>query len=79
MAAASQTDRPLNGSFLGNAPNGDGLNAESLEAIRHLREQVANGKEWGLAMLEAAGMWTQAVEEREGRIYVYLVGAEAFD
>ena len=79
MTAASQTDRPLDGSLLCNAPNGDGLNAESVEAIRHLREQVANGKEWGLALLEAAGMWTQAVEERDGRIYVYLVGEEAFD
>ena len=79
MAAASQTDRPLDGSLLHNAPNGDGLNVESVAAIRHLREQVANGKEWGLALLEAAGMWTQAVEERDGRIYVYLVGEEAFD
>lgn len=83
MTAASQTDRPPitpdSASPLHGVRNGHGLNAESAEAIRHLREQVCNGTDWGLALLEAAGMWTQAVEERDGRMYVYLVGEEAFD
>ena len=79
MTAASQTDRPAEGALLHDLQSGSGLNAESIEAIRHLREQVANGKDWGMALLEAAGMWSQATEERDGRIYVYLLGEEAFD
>ena len=56
-----------------------GLSPESADAIRRLKEQVAQGKDWGIALLEAAGMWNQAIEELDGRIYVYLVGDEAFD
>lgn len=79
MTATSQTDKRTDEAILDHLQNGSGLNAESAEAIRHLREQIANGRDWGIALLEAAGMWTQAVEEREGRIYVYLIGDEAFD
>ena len=57
----------------------DGLSPESADAIRHLKRQVAEGKDWGIALLEAAGMWTQAREELDGRTYVYLIGDEAFD
>ena len=83
MTATTQTDKPpdtpLEGALLHDPRYANGLNPESTDAIRRLREQIAQGKEWGLALLEAAGMWTQAVEERNGRLYVYLVGDEAFD
>ena len=55
------------------------LSPDSANAIQHLKNQVAQGKAWDLALLEAASMWTQAMEERDGRVYLYLIGSEAFD
>ena len=55
------------------------LSTEEPEAVQHLRQAVASGKEWGLALLEAVGLWTLPEEEYEGRHYCYLVHGEAFD
>ena len=55
------------------------LATEEPEAVQHLRQAVASGKEWGLALLEAVGMWTLPEEEYQGRHYRYLVHGEAFD
>jgi len=49
------------------------------EAISHLKQAIASGKHWYLALLEAAGLWTQAKENRHDRSYCYLIDGEAFD
>lgn len=48
-------------------------------AIQHLKEAIAAGKHWYLALLEAIGMWTSVEENYGGRHYRYLIGGEAFD
>ena len=49
------------------------------EPIRHLKEAVAQGKHWYIALLEAIGLWTKADEVYDGRRYCYLIDNEAFD
>lgn len=49
------------------------------KAIRHLREAIAQGKHWYIALLEAIGLWTVAEESYNGRDYRYLIANEAFD
>ncbi len=53
--------------------------AADREAILHLREAVATGKNWYVALLEAIGLWGSAEELHDGRYYRYLIGSEAFD
>ena len=53
--------------------------AEDSEAIRHLKQAIANGKHWYIALLEAIGLWTKAEESHNGRVYHYLIAGEAFD
>ena len=48
-------------------------------AIRHLRESVAAGKPWHIALLEAIGLWTRPEERINGHSYRYLLNGEAFD
>lgn len=55
------------------APAGDA------EAIGHLKQAIASGKHWYIALLEAMGLWTKAEETRHRRIYRYLIAGEAFD
>jgi len=52
--------------------------AES-EVIQRLKEDIAAGKHWYIALLEAMGRWQTAEEVMEGRIYKYLITGEAFD
>ena len=47
--------------------------------IQHLKDQIAEGKPWHEALLEAAGSWTLPSEEHQGRTYQYLLAGEAFD
>ena len=49
------------------------------EAIAHLKEAIASGKHWYIALLEAIGLWTSAEETHDGRKYRYLIANEAFD
>jgi hypothetical protein len=49
------------------------------EAIRHLKEAIAGGKHWYIALLEAVGLWQTAEESVDGRRYRYLIDGEAFD
>jgi len=49
------------------------------EAIRHLRQAIAGGKHWYIALLEAIGLWTTAEEVYNERTYRYLISGEAFD
>ncbi len=48
-------------------------------AIQHLREAIASGKHWYIALLEAIALWTPAEETYDGCNYRYLIGGEAFD
>ena len=49
------------------------------EAIRHLKQAIASGKHWYIALLEAIGLWQAAEEIVNGRCYQYLIADEAFD
>jgi hypothetical protein len=55
------------------------LTTSDAEAIRHLKEAIAGGKHWYVALLEAIGRWGSAAEDRNGRAYCYLIAGEAFD
>ena len=56
-----------------------GLVQHDLEPVRHLKARVRAGTPWRQALLEALGLWTRPSEERDGRLYQYLVRGEAFD
>ena len=49
------------------------------QAIAFLREAVAAGEHWYIALLRAMARWDQAEEIIGGRRYRYLIGGEAFD
>jgi len=49
------------------------------EAIQHLKQAIAEGKHWYLALLEAIGRWKSTDEDYKGRHYSYLIAGEAFD
>ncbi len=49
------------------------------EAIGHLKEAIASGKHWYLALLEAVGLWQATEETVNGQSYQYLIEGEAFD
>ncbi len=47
--------------------------------IQHLKQSIAEGKHWYLALLEAIGLCTVPEEDFNGRHYKYLIAGEAFD
>ena len=49
------------------------------EAIRGLRDGIAEGRNWYVSLLEAIRLWSSPEEDYEGRHYQYLVDNEAFD
>jgi len=55
------------------------LKASDAEAVRYLKQAIAEGKHWFLALLGAIGLWTSAEETHNGRLYRYLIDGEAFD
>jgi len=48
-------------------------------AVTHLKQEIAGGKNWYIALLEAIGLWTGAEETYKGHHYRYLIDGEAFD
>jgi hypothetical protein len=52
---------------------------ENDRALRHLKEALARGQHWYIALLEAIGLWDKAEENYNGRTYCYLIAGEAFD
>ncbi len=48
-------------------------------AITHLKQEIASGKNWYIALLGAIALWTSAEENYKGRHYRYLIDGEAFD
>ncbi|MFC1931128.1 hypothetical protein ACFLXJ_02870 [Chloroflexota bacterium] len=61
------------------SPSSWSLQASDAEAISHLKQAIADGKHWYVALLEAMGLWGSVEETRSGRIYRYLIAGEAFD
>ena len=59
--------------------NPEGNIEGDLQAIQHLREAVAAGKHWYLALLEAIKLWKSPEETYHRRHYRYLIDGEAFD
>jgi hypothetical protein len=49
------------------------------KAITHLKQAIAGGQNWYIALLEAIALWTSAEEDYKGRRYRYLIDGEAFD
>ncbi|MFQ5875237.1 MAG: hypothetical protein ACE5JL_15760 [Dehalococcoidia bacterium] len=58
---------------------GDDTSPHGPDPVQTLKEGIRQGRPWHLALLEAAGMWALASEERDGRTYRYLLAGEAFD
>ena len=50
-----------------------------IEAIAYLKQSIAAGRHWYLALLGAMGLWTSTEEVYNGRVYRYLIEGEAFD
>ena len=61
------------------AASSKSLLAGDAEAIRHLEQEIAGGRHWYIALLEAMGMWGSAVESHHEMMYRYLIQEEAFD
>jgi hypothetical protein len=53
--------------------------AADTRAIEHLKQAVAGGKHWYLALLETIKLWKSAEEDYQGRHLHYLINGEAFD
>ena len=49
------------------------------EAIRGLRDGIAEGRNWYLSLLAAIRLWRSPEEDYKGRHYQYLIDNEAFD
>ncbi len=61
------------------APDSQLTSTEDSQAIRHLKQAIAEGKHWYIALLEAIGLWDTTEETLDGRAYRYLIADEAFD
>ncbi|MDH4269823.1 MAG: hypothetical protein OEV52_05940 [Dehalococcoidia bacterium] len=49
------------------------------QAIQALKDGIAEGRNWYVALLEAVRLWSSPGEDYAGRHYQYLVDNEAFD
>jgi hypothetical protein len=49
------------------------------QAIAHLKQAVADGKHWYMALLEAIKLWKSPEEDYQGRHLRYVIDGEAFD
>lgn len=49
------------------------------EAVQHLKQAIAAGKPWHIAVLEAIGLWSWPEESHGEYHYCYLIDGEAFD
>ena len=57
----------------------DTANAGDADAVRYLQDTIAAGEHWYIALLGSMGRWVSASEQRDERIYNYLIDGEAFD
>jgi hypothetical protein len=51
----------------------------ALKAVNHLKDAVARGTHWYIALLEAIKLWDLPEERYRSREYLYLIDGEAFD
>jgi hypothetical protein len=56
-----------------------GVSTRDTQAIQRLKSDIAGGKNWYVAVLEAIRLWHSPEEDHDGRHYRYLVDSEAFD
>lgn len=49
------------------------------DAVRHLKQAIAGGEHWFIALLQAIGLWTVVEESHNGHHYNYLISGEALD
>lgn len=56
-----------------------GVSAHDVAAIQGLKNAIAEGRNWYIALLEATRIWSSTEENYEGQHYRYLVDSEAFD
>jgi hypothetical protein len=61
------------------SPYSQVVEAGDAGAIKHLKQAIASGQHWYIALLEAIGLWGTAEETHNGRSYYYLIDGEAFD
>jgi len=66
-------------STMDNHSQPDHLDNSDAEAIRHLKQSIADGKHWYIALLEAIALWTLSEEMYDGHHYQYLIAGQAFD
>jgi len=57
----------------------EAASAGDAEAIDFLKQALAEGRHWYLALLGAVGLWTSSEEFHNDRTYRYLIDGEAFD
>jgi len=55
------------------------MSTHDAAAISYLKQSIADGKHWYIALLEAIALWTLAEETYAGRHYRYLISGQAFD
>jgi len=55
------------------------MSSHDTGAIQHLKQSIADGKHWYIALLEAIALWTLPEETYAGRHYRYLIAGQAFD
>jgi len=56
-----------------------GVSARDTQAIQGLKDAIAEGRNWYVALLEAVRLWTSTEEDYGGRHYQYIIDNEAFD
>ena len=64
---------------MSNNKNNNKLTPADEAAVRHLKQAIASGKHWYIALLEAIGLWQAAEESLNGHTYRYLIAGEALD
>jgi hypothetical protein len=57
----------------------DGVSARDTQAIQGLKDAIAEGRNWYVALLEAVRLWSSTEEDYGGRHYRYIIDNEAFD
>lgn len=55
------------------------MSVHDAAAIQGLKDAIAKGEHWYIALLEAIRVWSSTEEDYQGRHYRYLIDSEAFD
>lgn len=55
------------------------MSARDTQAIQGLKDAIAEGRNWYVALLEAVRLWSSTEEDYGGRHYRYIIDNEAFD